>query len=315
MYEDGDCGEEEWMKNLTILLEDRPGALADMGEALGRAGVSIEGGGMFVVDGKGVGNFLVEDAEGGRRALEAAGLDVVRVDEVVILKLNQDEAGQLGKLLRRMAEAGVNIVTQYSDHDHQLVLVVDDVQAARAVADAWMQERVGAEGSGGGDSTVKTRMHHYAVEVGWTGNRGSGTSSYAGYGRDHEISAAEKAAISGSSDPVFRGDKTRYNPEELLVGSASACHMLAYLHLCAVNGVVVLAYEDGATGEMEEVVGGSGAFVKVDLHPRVTISSTSDARIAEDLHEEAHRNCFIANSLKVPVITHSTISKADRDVT
>jgi organic hydroperoxide reductase OsmC/OhrA len=299
------------MKNLRILLEDRPGALAAMGEALGRAGVSIEGGGMFVVDGKGVGNFLVDDGAAGRSALEAAGIEVVRVDEVVMLKLNQEEPGQLGKVLRRMAEAGVNIVTQYSDHHHQLVLVVEDVQAARAVAEAWMRERGVAEGGGGGDSVVKTRMHRYAVRVGWTGNRGSGTSSYAGYGRDHDISAAEKATISGSSDPVFRGDRTRYNPEELLVASASACHMLVYLHLCAVQGVVVVGYEDEATGEMQEVMGGSGEFVTVDLHPRVTVSSASDARVAEELHAEAHRNCFIANSLKVPVNTHPAIAKAD----
>jgi organic hydroperoxide reductase OsmC/OhrA len=292
------------MKNLTILLVDRPGALAAMGETLGRAGVSIEGGGMFVVEGKGVANFLVDDGTAGRQALEAAGIYVVREDDVVIQKLNQDEPGQLGKLLRRMAQAGVNVLTQYSDHNHQLVLVVDDLPAAQAVSNVWMQERSAKEKSDAAASRIKKRSHHYAVQVAWTGNTGSGTSSYAAYGRDHDISAPEKATISGSSDPAFRGDRTRYNPEELLVASASACHMLSYLHLCAVNGVVVLSYEDRPTGEMEEVVGGPGGFVRVDLHPMVTISPASNAGVAEALHEEAHKNCFIANSLKVPVIAH-----------
>jgi organic hydroperoxide reductase OsmC/OhrA len=295
------------MKNLTILLVDRPGALAEMGETLGRAGVSIEGGGMFVVDGKGVANFLVEDGTAGRRALEAAGIDVIREDDVVIQRLNQDEPGQLGKLLRRMAQAGVNVLTQYSDHKHQLVLVVDKLRAAQAVSDGWTQEHPAAEKSDAGASLTKKRSHHYAVQVDWTGNGGAGTSSYASYARDHDISAPEKATISGSSDPAFRGDRTRYNPEELLVASASACHMLSYLHLCAVNGVIVLSYEDRPTGEMEEVVGGSGAFVRVDLHPTVTISPASHAKLAEALHEEAHKICFIANSLKVPVIAHPKI--------
>jgi organic hydroperoxide reductase OsmC/OhrA len=295
------------MKNLKIFLEDRPGALAELGETLGRVGVSIEGGGMFVVDGKGVANFLVDDGAAGRRALEAAGIDVVREDEVVVQKLNQDEPGQLGKLLRRMAQARVNVLTQYSDHDHQLVLVVDDLPAARAVSDVWMQEHSYLERINAAASPARKRSHHYEVRVAWTGNTGSGTSSYTSYGREHDISAPEKAQISGSSDPAFRGDRTRYNPEELLVASASACHMLSYLHLCAINGVVVLSYEDRPTGEMEEVVGGPGAFVRVDLHPAVAISAASDAMRAEALHEEAHQGCFIANSLKVPVIIHPAI--------
>jgi organic hydroperoxide reductase OsmC/OhrA len=296
------------MKNLTILLENHPGTLAEVGETLGRSGVSIEGGGMFVVDGKGVANFLVEDAMAGRLALEAAGIEVVRVDEVVIQRLNQDEPGQLGKLLRRMAEAGVNVLTQYSDHNHQLVLVVDNLRTAQTISHAWTQERSNEEKSHAATPITKKRTHHYAVQVAWTGNIGSGTSGYADYGRGYDILAPEKATISGSSDPVFRGDKTRYNPEELLVASASACHMLSYLHLCAVNGVVVLSYEDCSTGEMEEGIGGPGAFVRVDLRPAVTIDPTSDAGLAEALHEEAHKKCFIANSLKVPVIAHPAIT-------
>lgn len=291
------------MKNLCISLPNRPGALAQVGETLGQAGVSVEGGGMFVVEDKGIANFLVKDGEAGRQALEAVGIVAVRVDDVVMLKLNQDEPGQLGKLLRRMADANVNVLTQYSDHDHQLVLVVDDLRAGQAVAHAWMQERCARDATRSA-TPAKTRIHHYSVDVAWTGNTGSGTSSYASYSRNHDIQAQEKSTIEGSSDPAFRGDKRRYNPEELLVASASACHMLSYLHLCAVSGIVVLSYEDHPTGEMEEVIGGSGAFIRVDLHPQVTTAPESDRRRAEALHEEAHRNCFIANSLGFPVFIH-----------
>jgi uncharacterized protein len=128
------------MRDLSILLDDRPGALADMGDALGRAGVSIEGGGAWVVDGVGVAHFLFNDGAAARRALDAAGIEVLDEREVVVQRLRQGEPGQLGKLTRRIAEAGVNIEVLYSDHDHQLVLVVDDVEKARAVSDAWARE-------------------------------------------------------------------------------------------------------------------------------------------------------------------------------
>ena len=116
------------MKDLTIALENRPGALAEMGEALGRAGVSIEGGGAFVVNGEGVAHFLFEDGAAARNALEAAGIEVVEERDVLVQRLNQTEPGQLGKISRRMAEAGVNIEVLYSDHDHQLILVVNDIE-------------------------------------------------------------------------------------------------------------------------------------------------------------------------------------------
>lgn len=129
------------MKDLTIALEDRPGALAEMGEALGRAGVSVEGGGAWVVGGKGVAHFLFADGTAARRALEAAGIQVLAEREVVVQRLKQDVPGQLGLLSRRMAEAGVNIEVLYSDHDHQLILVVDDAVRGREVAGAWSRER------------------------------------------------------------------------------------------------------------------------------------------------------------------------------
>jgi hypothetical protein len=128
------------MQDLSILLDNRPGALAEMGEALGRAGVSIEGGGAWVVGNNGAAHFLVEDGEAARNALEAANIKVVAVREVVVQRLKQAVPGQLGQLTRRMADAGVNIEVLYSDHDHQLILVVDKVDRAREVSAAWTKE-------------------------------------------------------------------------------------------------------------------------------------------------------------------------------
>ena len=129
------------MKDLTIELENRPGALAEMGDALGRAGVSIEGGGAFVVNGSGVAHFLFADGAAARRALEAAGIRVSAERDVLVQRLNQAEPGQLGKISRLIAEAGVNIEILYSDHDHQLILVVDDVAKGRAVSEAWARDQ------------------------------------------------------------------------------------------------------------------------------------------------------------------------------
>ena len=129
------------MKDVEIELEHRPGALAEMGEALGLAGVSVEGGGAFAVGGVGVAHFLVKDGDAARAALETAGIRVVRVRDVLLQRLNQAEPGQLGKLTRRMAEAGVSIEVLYSDHEHRLVLVVDDVDAGRRVSEEWTRGR------------------------------------------------------------------------------------------------------------------------------------------------------------------------------
>ena len=129
------------MKDLTIALENRPGALAEMGDTLGRAGVSIEGGGALVVNGDGVAHFLFADGATARRALEAASIRVLEERDVLVQRLNQAEPGQLGKISRRMAEAGVNIEILYSDHDHQLILVVDDIEKGRAVSEKWTLEQ------------------------------------------------------------------------------------------------------------------------------------------------------------------------------
>src|SRR5882762_10707975 len=125
------------MRDLTIRLENRPGALAEMGEALGSAGVSVEGGGAFVFDGQGIAHFLLEDAVAARQALAAKGIEVIEDREVLVQRLKQDQPGQLGKISRMMADAGVNIEVIYSDHQNQLILVVDDLEKGRAVSEAW----------------------------------------------------------------------------------------------------------------------------------------------------------------------------------
>ena len=129
------------MKDLAIALEDRPGALAEMGDALGSSGISIEGGGAFVVNGQAVAHFLFADGSAARRALTAAGIRVLEERDVLIQRLNQAEPGQLGKICRRMAEAGVNIEILYSDHEHRLILVVDDFEKGKAVSAAWTLEQ------------------------------------------------------------------------------------------------------------------------------------------------------------------------------
>jgi organic hydroperoxide reductase OsmC/OhrA len=146
---------------------------------------------------------------------------------------------------------------------------------------------------------VAIRTHRYATRVEWRAN-GEGTRGYTRYSRNHAIVAADKPTILGSSDPAFRGDAGRYSPEELLVASLSACHMLWYLHLCAANHITVIEYLDEATGAMEESADGGGRFVRVVLRPRVTIASGGRDR-AVALHEEAHHHCFIANSVNFPV--------------
>jgi len=144
--------------------------------------------------------------------------------------------------------------------------------------------------------------HEYTTHIRWTGNLGEGTSEYRAYSRNYEITAPNKSApVAGSSDPHFRGEASRYNPEDLLVASLSACHMLSYLHLCAVNDIVVTAYQDEANGQMRENKDGSGEFTEVMLRPRVTVTAASDRTKALHLHEEAGKLCFIARSVNFPV--------------
>jgi organic hydroperoxide reductase OsmC/OhrA len=149
--------------------------------------------------------------------------------------------------------------------------------------------------------TVAGQIHEYAVDVQWVGNRGDGTAGYDSYDRDHEIEVAGKGLIRASSDPVFRGDPSRFNPEELLVSAISGCHMLWYLHLCAVNGVIVTEYGDTPVGVMVETPGEGGRFLEVRLHPRVAVACGDIAERARSLHDLAHQYCFVANSVNFPV--------------
>jgi organic hydroperoxide reductase OsmC/OhrA len=145
------------------------------------------------------------------------------------------------------------------------------------------------------------KQHNYEVRLEWSGNDGEGTKTYNSYHRDHTITCEGKPPIHGSSDPSFRGDRSRYNPEELLVASLSSCHMLWYLHLCSVNCITVLDYRDRASGEMQEHDDGSGEFVQVTLRPVAKVQAGDDRSRALALHDEAHRLCFIARSVRFSV--------------
>lgn len=145
------------------------------------------------------------------------------------------------------------------------------------------------------------KQHHYKLTVQWTGNTGEGTLNYKAFERSHTIIAEHKPEIQASSDPLFRGDKTKYNPEEMLVASISSCHMLWYLHLCSTNGIVVTDYTDHATGTMTETENGGGKFTEITLHPMVSITDAGLVEKANALHQQANALCFIANSVNFPV--------------
>jgi organic hydroperoxide reductase OsmC/OhrA len=153
--------------------------------------------------------------------------------------------------------------------------------------------------------------HRYELTVRWTGNTGAGTSGYRSYSRDHEVLGAGKPVIAGSSDPAFRGDAARWDPEELLVAALAQCHMLWYLHLCATAGVVVTEYSDGASGTMAlDASGGGGQFTEVVLRPAVTVADPSMTDKARALHGEIGALCFIARSVNFPVRHEPTVRAA-----
>jgi organic hydroperoxide reductase OsmC/OhrA len=152
-------------------------------------------------------------------------------------------------------------------------------------------------------------LHTYKSKIIWTGNTGMGTTDYKSYHRSHVISIENKADIQATSDPAFRGDKTKHNPEDLFLSSLSSCHMLWYLHLCSSAGIVLVAYEDTPIGIMEESDNGSGKFINVTLHPIVTITDISRIKEANALHQEANKMCFIANSCNFN-ISHEPVCKS-----
>lgn len=148
---------------------------------------------------------------------------------------------------------------------------------------------------------AEPKLFNYEARIVWTGNQGAGTSGYRDYSRDHDIIIDGRPVIAGSAEPAFRGDPSRHNPEGMLLASLSSCHMLWYLHLCAVAGVVVTAYEDEPNAVMALDAGGGGRFTSAMLRPKVTIASAGDRTKAEGLHKAAHEKCFIANSVNFPV--------------
>lgn len=154
------------------------------------------------------------------------------------------------------------------------------------------------------------KAHQYTTTIEWTGNLGKGTAGYRLYSRDHSFEIEGKTSVLMSSDPAFRGDPTRMNPEELLVASLSSCHMLWYLHLCSEHNITVVSYRDMAEGIMEEDSTGGGAFKSVILKPQITILESDKDRLALDLHHEAHEKCFIANSMNFPVRVEAGIGIA-----
>ena len=155
------------------------------------------------------------------------------------------------------------------------------------------------------------KVHHYKVCINWTGNNGTGTSSYKSYERSHSISVDQKAIIEASSDPNFRGDVTKHNPEELFLAAISSCHMLWYLHLCAEAGIIVTHYSDDAKAIMQETADGGGHFIEATLHPHITITDLQMLDVANLLHKKANQLCFIANSCNFP-IKHDLLFKVEK---
>jgi organic hydroperoxide reductase OsmC/OhrA len=153
--------------------------------------------------------------------------------------------------------------------------------------------------------------HRYKVTVEWIGNKGTGTSGYRDYSRDHVIRSGSKPDIAGSSDAAFLGDAARWNPEDLVVAATSTCHQLWYLHLCADAGIAVLAYADEAQGTMLDSAE-QGRFTQIVLRPRVTIRAGDDHELAERLHHAAHEKCYVANSVNFPILCEPTIEVASR---
>jgi organic hydroperoxide reductase OsmC/OhrA len=145
------------------------------------------------------------------------------------------------------------------------------------------------------------KQHNYSLTVKWSGNKGEGTNGYKSYERSHEIIIDGKEIIKASSEPTFLGDRTKHNPEELLLASISSCHMLWYLHLCSDAGIVVTNYTDNAKGIMEETTGGGGKFTSVTLYPTITLKNIAQLEKASALHNKANELCFIANSLNFKV--------------
>jgi organic hydroperoxide reductase OsmC/OhrA len=159
-----------------------------------------------------------------------------------------------------------------------------------------------------GESTM---THEYHARIDWTGNAGTGTDTYASYRREYRIDIHGKPPLTGSADPKFRGDGALHNPEDLFVAAVAACHMLTYLALCARRGVQVVGYRDAAVGSLALEPAGGGRFERVVLRPDVTIADGADGDLAAALHAEAHDQCVIAQSCRVPIACEPTVRVAE----
>ncbi|WP_427018153.1 OsmC family protein [Pseudarthrobacter sp. P1] len=155
---------------------------------------------------------------------------------------------------------------------------------------------------------MRINEHHYDVTVFWTGNRGTGTSSYKAYGRDHSVTAIGLPTLLGSADPTFHGDRDRWNPEQLLLTALAQCHMLSYLHVAVNHGITVTKYQDSASATMVLNPDGSGQFSSATLRPQLTITDPSQLELAASLHHEASQMCFIARSVNFPVLHEPQVS-------
>jgi len=156
------------------------------------------------------------------------------------------------------------------------------------------------------------KAHSYELALTWTGASQGPTANYAGYSREYRVDIAGKPALVGSADPAFRGDAALHNPEDLLLAALSACHMLSYLAVCALARIPVLSYEDKAGGTLTELAPQRSAFTDVLLRPHVVIAAGADRAKAEALHDQAHKICFIANSVNFPVRHEPVITVAEK---
>ncbi|MGQ3384639.1 OsmC family protein [Glutamicibacter sp. TV12E] len=156
--------------------------------------------------------------------------------------------------------------------------------------------------------------HEYHISLEWTGNRGTGTESYRGYGRDHVVRSVGLPDLPGTADPTFHGDKDRWNPEQLLLAALSQCHMLSYLHVAVTHGVVVTGYSDSAHGLLQLNRDHSGEFVQAVLRPAVVLADEAQRELADSLHEQANKVCFIARSVNFPVLHEPVLPNLSRGI-
>jgi len=156
-----------------------------------------------------------------------------------------------------------------------------------------------------------SKEHHYILTAKWHGNKGTGTSGLREYDRNHTVSIEGKPDLYLTTDNPAVGDKTKLNPEDLLVTAISSCHMLSYLYVCAIEGVVVVDYIDHATGMMIENEKGGGQFKEVTLNPVVTVANACMIDKANELHHKAHEMCYIANSVNFQVRNNPLCKSAE----